>query len=257
MSDFCCDVKTWAPQTNSLVPFLTTRQLVPSLVAKHTKPTLALTENHQKNLYIVYNGREIGIFLTWPEAQAQITGYSNNSYEGFTHPENARIMWAWVLDNEAWGQVGGGSRPSAQQIAEYKAKEAEHGFGGVPGFTRPSAPLLSQAPPLLSSAEPMPGSSKQKGKQVAREPSTPMVPRSKGRPFASKRRIRSKRHIFNTAINPGATAPGSTREASCCHFVQHNTGRPTFTLPVASSFRAPASFSPIANSKRCQVGTVQ
>jgi hypothetical protein len=36
-----------------------------TVVAKHTKPTLALLETNQKNAYVVYNGREIGIFLTW------------------------------------------------------------------------------------------------------------------------------------------------------------------------------------------------
>lgn len=39
--------------------------------------------NNNYEFYVVYVGRDVGIFTSWPEAQKQVNGYKGARHKGF------------------------------------------------------------------------------------------------------------------------------------------------------------------------------
>ncbi|KAJ8615590.1 hypothetical protein MRB53_034962 [Persea americana] len=42
--------------------------------------------------YVVYRGRQLGIYQTWTECKAQVLGYPNAKFKQFSSIEEARII---------------------------------------------------------------------------------------------------------------------------------------------------------------------
>ncbi|KAI3422929.1 uncharacterized protein J3R85_011553 [Psidium guajava] len=43
-----------------------------------------------KEYYVVVNGRNIGIYDSWPETEVQVSGFSNANYKGYNNWEAAK-----------------------------------------------------------------------------------------------------------------------------------------------------------------------
>ena len=56
--------------------------------------------NQPKKYYAVRNGREPGIYRTWAECKAQVDGYANAQYKGFTSLEEAEAYLGNAKTNE-------------------------------------------------------------------------------------------------------------------------------------------------------------
>jgi ribonuclease HI len=52
--------------------------------------------NQRKKYYAVRSGRETGIYRTWDECKAQVDGYANAQYKGFTSLEEAEAYMGYV-----------------------------------------------------------------------------------------------------------------------------------------------------------------
>ncbi|KAH6886568.1 hypothetical protein BKA70DRAFT_1236427 [Coprinopsis sp. MPI-PUGE-AT-0042] len=53
--------------------------------------------------YVVYNGRRMGVFLTWEAASIQVNLFSFSSYKGYNTVEEARDHWRHALVTGTWG----------------------------------------------------------------------------------------------------------------------------------------------------------
>ena len=47
----------------------------------------------RKIVYIVFKGRQLGIYSSWPECQEQVNGFKNNLYQSYTTIEEAEIAF--------------------------------------------------------------------------------------------------------------------------------------------------------------------
>ena len=47
-----------------------------------------------KKVYVIFRGKNPGIYTTWPACHAQVDGFSGNSYQSFRNIDDARIAWA-------------------------------------------------------------------------------------------------------------------------------------------------------------------
>lgn len=47
----------------------------------------------KKAAYVVWKGRVPGVYRTWPEAEAQVSGFPGAEFRGFTNPNEAERAW--------------------------------------------------------------------------------------------------------------------------------------------------------------------
>lgn len=47
----------------------------------------------KKQAYVVWHGRIPGVYLTWAECEAQVSGYPGAEFKGFTNADEARRSW--------------------------------------------------------------------------------------------------------------------------------------------------------------------
>jgi len=55
------------------------------------------------NWYVVYRGRSPGVYNSWRSCQEQVTGFSNNSYEGFETLQESQANYMNYLNNNELG----------------------------------------------------------------------------------------------------------------------------------------------------------
>lgn len=44
-------------------------------------------------IYVVFVGRQLGIYISWLECQQQVVGYQGNVYKSYKSIEEARTAW--------------------------------------------------------------------------------------------------------------------------------------------------------------------
>ena len=49
-------------------------------------------KKNKKHLYVVINGKQPGIYHTWEECSAQVTGFPNAKYQGFNSINDAMVF---------------------------------------------------------------------------------------------------------------------------------------------------------------------
>lgn len=52
-----------------------------------------MAKKPKKVAYVVFNGKETGIFSTWAKCEAQVKGYSKASFQGFETQHEADAAW--------------------------------------------------------------------------------------------------------------------------------------------------------------------
>ena len=114
------------------------------ITTKLDKAKLFLTSSHSKamvrfNFYAVANGRERGVFRSWPECEARVKGYANAVFKAFTTEAAARDF---VLN----GRVPSSLPPqhAVRQPAAFHAKRSR-----TPTPPRRSSPLKRKKTPPL------------------------------------------------------------------------------------------------------------
>jgi viroplasmin len=58
------------------------------------KHSIYRTMAKKKNFYVVFNGREPGVYDDWEDCRRQVDGYSNHKYEGFDSKQAAEKAYA-------------------------------------------------------------------------------------------------------------------------------------------------------------------
>jgi len=56
-------------------------------------PKRGLKKKSKPAAYVVYIGRKTGVFMTWPECNAQVAGYPNARFRGFQTLDQANRSW--------------------------------------------------------------------------------------------------------------------------------------------------------------------
>ena len=65
---------------------------------KHTSSP-SRTPGRGKKCYVVWEGRNPGIYFSWKECKEQVSGYSNNCYKGFDSYEEALAAYESSYDS--------------------------------------------------------------------------------------------------------------------------------------------------------------
>ena len=94
-----------------------------------TPATAACPNRGKYEWYIVYKGREPGIYDNWEEANAQVCGYSGNCYKGFHSYAQALKSWVDHLGKQKGGHehsvVGGGHVEGDKSSVDILAKQLD------------------------------------------------------------------------------------------------------------------------------------
>lgn len=85
--------------------------------------------NNQRKFYVVWKGRKTGIFRTWDEASAQVTGFSGAQFKAF--------------------KTRGEAEAALKQGRN--VRESRAGIGATPGARREEMWLLGIKPPIVPS----------------------------------------------------------------------------------------------------------
>lgn len=59
----------------------------------HPERTMTIQRKPMGKTYVVFRGRQPGFYSTWPECQAQVTGFSGAVYRAFSSQDDAHSEW--------------------------------------------------------------------------------------------------------------------------------------------------------------------
>ncbi len=71
-----------------------------------------MSKRKKAKYYVVWEGMDPGIYLTWPECQRQIQGYSGAKYKSFSSLEEARNAFA----GSYFDYVGSTAKPAKKKV---------------------------------------------------------------------------------------------------------------------------------------------
>ena len=52
----------------------------------------------KKTVYVVFKGRQLGIYNSWPECQEQVNGYRDNLYQSYPTLEEAEVAFLEYIE---------------------------------------------------------------------------------------------------------------------------------------------------------------
>ncbi|KAJ7301064.1 hypothetical protein DFH08DRAFT_827841 [Mycena albidolilacea] len=64
-----------------------------------------------KTAYVVFHGRDPGVYTVWPEVNATVNGFSNAIYRGYGSREEAEAAFAYALDHHWVCGAGAAATP--------------------------------------------------------------------------------------------------------------------------------------------------
>ncbi|MBO0857682.1 MAG: ribonuclease HI [Chloracidobacterium sp.] len=84
---------------------------------------------NRKQYYAVRNGRQPGIYRTWEECKAQVDGYTNAQFKGFTSLEEAEAYMGYVKTNKPEAGKPSSARPFKTPRPPGASNNSGHGHG--------------------------------------------------------------------------------------------------------------------------------
>ncbi|KAH6906939.1 hypothetical protein BKA70DRAFT_1428451 [Coprinopsis sp. MPI-PUGE-AT-0042] len=127
--------------------------------------------NGPKDAYVVFNGRELGIFRTWAATKLQVDRFPSSYFKGFSTLRNARAAWSWARANDTWGPNDAAlAAHDARQVAYARESDRRRRESVGNGLSAEASTMSSL--PRTTSHQPAPSKGKGKERSYMPQPTT-------------------------------------------------------------------------------------